>query len=193
MFGCYTCTVPILTTVLTETQRPSKCPRTPPTVLIYRRHLSREFWVMDLDLDKQKSRTKYISEFKVQDVRHVPFVKWGVTLGTFKGRIVSFYYNLMHLIVVKSISNQGKLFNFKSLSFTFTTYIPTCGSFGSPDSKIQVLSFILNYINLHFYSSGDYNIFKFYNLKCTPDFFSVKTFPSVLLFNESKIKYDFVK
>lgn len=43
MFGCYTCTVPILPTVLTETQRPSKCPRTLPTVLIYRRHLSREF------------------------------------------------------------------------------------------------------------------------------------------------------
>lgn len=114
MLGCYTCTVPILSTVLTETQRPSKCPRTPPTVLIYRRHLSREFWVMDLDLVKQKSRTKYISEFKVQDARHVPLVKWGVTLGTFKGRSVSFYYNLMHLIVVKSIFYQGKLFNFKS-------------------------------------------------------------------------------
>ena len=42
-----------LTTVLKETQRPSKWTRPTPSALIYRRHVSREFWVMDLHFVKQ--------------------------------------------------------------------------------------------------------------------------------------------
>lgn len=53
---------------------------------------------------------------------------------------MTFYYNLMHLILVKSISNQGRLNQDLNLSsFTFTAYIPTCGSSGSPDSKSSVV------------------------------------------------------
>lgn len=46
------------TEVLLETQRPSKVDGDPLSVLIYGRHLSREFGVMDMHLVKQKTKAE---------------------------------------------------------------------------------------------------------------------------------------